>query len=343
MTTLRDLARATGYSVTTVSRALRGFDDVAEATRRRIEEAARAMSYRPHQVARKLVTGRSGMVGLILEAPPKPFEYGHFFELVAGLSMAFSARGLDFVLHVGDGTGGLVTHERLLSRGALDGFVLTFPVSDDPRIELLLDRDAPFVVHGHHAGDERYAYFDDDNFEVSRLAVDVLATAGHRRIGLIAGPPAWPSVAERMRGYREAMARWGMASDPALVVHGDTSGRHGTEALGKLLALGPARPSAVVCCNSLVAAGVYERARREGLAIPDDLSVFAHDDALPQVQTDALDPPLSVTRISLRDAAEPLAGLLVRRISGEPSSSLQVTRQPELIAGASVGPPSPGR
>ncbi len=77
MTTLRDVARATGFSATTVSRALRGFDDVTEETRRRIEAVARQMNYRPHQIARKLVSGRSGMVGLVLEYPPRPFEHGH--------------------------------------------------------------------------------------------------------------------------------------------------------------------------------------------------------------------------------------------------------------------------
>ena len=336
MTTLRDVAKATGFSATTVSRALRGFDDVTEETRRRIEEVARALNYRPHQVARKLVTGRSGMVGLILAEPPKAFEHGHFFELVAGLSMAFSARGLDFVLHVGDGTDTLATHERLVARGALDGFVVTFPVADDPRIEMLLARDYPFVVHGHHRGDARYAYFDDDNRDVSEQAVDVLATAGHRRVALIAGPAIWPSVAARLEGFHAAMARWQLPVDPSLIVHGDTSAAHGVEACDSVLGLGRDRPTAVICCNSLVAAGVYETASRRGLSVPRDLAVVAHDDVLPQVRTDALDPPLTVTRLALRDAAEPLADLLVRRIAGEPVSTLQVTRKAELVERNSV-------
>lgn len=339
MTTLRDVAKATGFSATTVSRALRGFDDVTEETRARIEEAARALNYRPHQVARKLVTGRSGMVGLILAEPPKPFEHGHFFELVAGLSMAFSARGLDFVLHVGDGKDTLATHERLVSRGALDGVVVTFPVADDPRIEMLLARDYPFVVHGHHRGDARYAYFDDDNDDVSQRAVDLLARAGHRRVALIAGPATWPSVAARLEGFREAMARWHLPVDPSLIFHGDTSAAHGVQACENLLSLRGERPTAVICCNSLVASGVYETARRRGVAVPRDLSVVAQDDMLPQVRTDALDPPLTVTRLALREAAEPLADLLVRRIAGEPVEALQVTREAELIERNSVSAP----
>jgi LacI family transcriptional regulator len=100
------------------------------------------------------------------------------------------------------------------------------------------------------------------------------------------------------------------------------------------------RPSAVICCNSLVAAGVYEAARDRGLAIPADLSVVAHDDDLPQVRTDRLEPALTVTRLPLCDAAEVLADLLVRRIAGEPIGRLQVTRQAEFIERASVSAPA---
>ena len=82
MTTLKDISRRSGYSVTTVSRALNGFPDVTEETRRRIEAVAREMNYRPNQVARKLVSGRSGMVGLVLGGPAvglrvRPFLRGH--------------------------------------------------------------------------------------------------------------------------------------------------------------------------------------------------------------------------------------------------------------------------
>jgi LacI family transcriptional regulator len=339
MTTLRDVAKATGFSVTTVSRALRGFDDVTAETRRLIEVVARELDYRPNQIARKLVSGRSGMVGLVLEAPPQPFEHGHFFELIASLSQAFSARDLDFVLRIGDGTSALPTHERLINRGALDGFILTLPVLDDPRIGLMLARNVAFVVHGHQVGDDRYAFFDTDNRLASALAVELLAGLGHRRIALVAGPPRWPSVAERVRGFRAAMAARGLPFDAGLVTHGDTSTAYGAEVAARLLAR-PERPTAIVCCNSLVAAGVYEVARARGLAIPADLSVVAHDDALPQVATDRLEPALSVTRLPLRAAGEPLADLLVRRIAGEPVASLQVTQAPELIVRESTAPPA---
>jgi LacI family transcriptional regulator len=339
VTTLKDISLRSGFSVTTVSRALNGYDDVTPDTRTRIEAIARAMNYRPNQVARKLVSGRSGMVGLVLATPPQPFEHGHFFEIVAGLSEAFSKRDMDFVLHVGSGDDALRTYDRLINRGTLDGFILTFPVIDDARVALLLERDVAFVVHGHQKGDDRYPYFDLDNHAVAVAAVDLLADLGHRRIAVLNGPEPWPSVAERLRGHREAMARRGLAFDPRLVRNGDTSPAYGARACAEFLGGGSGAPTAIVCCNALVAAGVYATAHAMGVSIPAELSVIAHDDALPQVNTASLDPPLTVTWGPLRDAAEPLADLIVRRIGGAPVGELQITQPPETVIRGSAGPP----
>jgi len=340
MTTLKDVSRRSGYSVTTVSRALNGFPDVTEETRKRIEAVARELNYRPNQVARKLVSGRSGMVGLVLEAPPAAFEYGHFFAVIAGLSAAFSARDMDFVLHVGTGGDVLTTYNRLINRGTLDGFIVTAPEMRDPRIALLLEREVAFVVHGHEIGNDNYAYYDADNHAVSRVAVLLLADLGHRRIALLNGPERWTYAQERLFGYRDALAERGLPFDPSVVRNGDTSGAYGAQATTELLAdANP--PTAFVCCNSLVAAGLLDSVRALGLTVPRDISVVAHDDGLPQVQTDRLEPPLTVTWSPLHDSVEPLVDLIIRRIRGEPVENLQVTHGVKLITRASTAP-APG-
>jgi LacI family transcriptional regulator len=339
MTRLKDISRASGYSVTTVSRALNGFDDVTEATRQHIEAVARTLNYRPNQVARKLVSGRSGMVGLVLAAPPADFEHGHFFHIIAGCSREFSARDMDFILHIGSGDDAvLATYARLINRGTLDGFVVTAPDADDPRIALLLERNIPFVVHGRDPARAGYAYFDADNAGIAGTAVGLLADLGHARIALLNGPATRAYAQERLRGHRDVLQARGLDRDERLVRHGDTSAAYGSAAAAALLAM-PERPTAVVCCNALVARGALDAARASGLAVPDDLSVVAHDDLLPQVETDRLDPPLTVTRLPLHDAAGPLADLLVRRIAGEPPVALQATASAELALRASTAPP----
>jgi LacI family transcriptional regulator len=338
MSTLRDISRRSGYSVTTVSRALNGFDDVAEATRKRIEAVARELDYQPNLAARKLVSGRSGMVALVLAGPPAPFEHGHFFHTVAGCSRAFSRSGMDFVLHIGDGTDDVLeTYSRLISRGNLDGFIVTAPDVRDPRIALLLERGVPFVVHGRDPAQGGYPFVDADNAGIARAAVDHLARLGHRRVALLNGPASRAYASERLRGHREAVAAHGLDADPQLVRDGDTSEAYGRTATRELLSL-DRRPTAIVCCNALVAAGVCEALAEAGLGVPRDVSVVAHDDLLPQADTAAFDPPLTVTRLGLVAAFEPLADLFTRLAAGESPGTLFVEQPAEFVTRSSTAP-----
>jgi LacI family transcriptional regulator len=340
MSTLRDISRRSGYSVTTVSRALNGFDDVAEATRKRIEAVARELDYQPNLAARKLVSGRSGMVALVLAGPPAPFEQGHFFHTVAGCSRAFSRCGMDFVLHIGDGEGDVLeTYARLISRGNLDGFIVTAPDVRDPRVALLLERGVPFVVHGRDPEQDGYPFVDADNAGIARTAVDHLADLGHRRIALLNGPEPRAYSSERLRGFRETVAARGLDADPRLVHDGDTSEAYGRTATRELLSL-DRRPTAIVCCNSLVAAGVYEALKAEGLDVPRDVSVVAHDDLLPQADTAAFDPPLTVTRLGLDAAFGPLAKLFVGLATEEAAETSFVEQSAEFVVRASTAPPT---
>ncbi len=340
MITLKDVSRRSGYSVTTVSRALNGFDDVAEKTRLRIEAVARELGYQPNLAARKLVSGRSGMVALVLAAPPAPFEQGHFFHTVAGCSRAFSGCGMDFVLHIGSGEDDvLATYTRLINRGNLDGFIVTAPDVRDPRIALLLERGVPFVVHGRDPEQSGYPFVDADNAGIARRAVDHLADLGHHRIALLNGPDARAYASERVRGFREAVTTRGLDADPRLVRSGDTSEFYGQTATEALLSLEP-RPTAIVCCNSLVAGGVYRALAAVGLDVPRDVSVVAHDDLLPQADTARFDPPLTVTRLGLDAAFEPLARLFACLSAGQDVEALVLEQEAEFVVRSSTAAPT---
>ena len=100
MATLKDIARSLDLSITQVSRALNDHSDVSEETRLRVKDTARAMNYHPNVSARKLVSGRSGMVGLVVPNYRNIGQDRLFMEVVAGLSTQFSGRGMQFVLHM---------------------------------------------------------------------------------------------------------------------------------------------------------------------------------------------------------------------------------------------------
>jgi LacI family transcriptional regulator len=324
MATLKDIARALDLSITQVSRALNDHSDVNEETRLRIKDAARAMNYHPNASARKLVSGRSGMVGLVVPQHRNIGQDGIFLEVVAGLSAQFSGRGMQFVLHImAEHEPALPVYQRLIGKAMLDGFVLIDPLDQDPRIDFLKKSGIAFVVHGRSGRVFDYPYFDIEN---ERLAYDLTAhliARGHRRIAFLNGMDGRCYVTVRERGYRRALLDHGAEVVPLLHLNGEMDESTGLTATIRLFTGDAPRPTAVICGNVRLARGVYQGLAALGLSVPGDVSVVAHDDELPSLRASAFFPALTVTKAPLRDSWEPLADCLAGAIEGKPLATLQ--------------------
>lgn len=343
MATLKDLSRRLNLSVTQVSRALNGHADVSEDTRERVLQAAKALKYHPNLTARKLVSGRSGIVGFVMTRYSRLASDGFLLETFAGLSREFSQRDMQFVLHIAqEGDRVVDVYRKLKEGGSLDGFVVMEPVRDDPRIAYLTENGIPFVVHGRTSAEARHAYFDIDNHQVAYRAARRLVERGHRRIALINGLAHFSYARERLEGYRAALAEAGLPCLPELVRHDRM-----TEALGLVSTIqflsGAAPPTAVICANTLIAKGVYEGLAMMGRRIPDDVSVIAHDDVLPESVSPLFRPELTLTRASIQDSWAPLAELLGAAIAGGPAETLQQVGPLDFVEGGSVAPPPGGQ
>lgn len=336
MATLKDIAAMLGLSVTQVSRALNDHSDVNEATRQRVKEAAKSLHYQPNISARKLVSGRSGMVGLVVSHEAQRDDDGLFMEVVSGLSGQFSGRGMQFVLHIAQGDEPVVNvYQRLIGSGALDGFVLTEPLDDDPRIAFLTAQGVPFVVHGRGIPGATYPYFDIDNHGLSQASTVHLLAHGHRRIALINGIAGRAYATARIAGYEAALRDAGVAPQPDLLCQGRMDEAQGLISTLRLFD-GDAPPTAIVCGNILIAKGVYRALEALGLRIPEDVSVIAHDDHLPTLRGSAFYPALTVTTSPLRDSWLPLADFLAGAIAGQPLADLQRILPVDFIVRQSV-------
>lgn len=336
MTTLRDLSRHLGLSVTQVSRALNGHSDVNEETRLRVVAAAKELKYQPNLSARKLVTGRSGMVGLVLPGKPQSPGESYFVDMVAGLSARFSRRDRQFVLHIADKGDALIeVYRRLIDGGGLDGFVLLSPLAADPRVRFLRSRNLPFVVHGRIEGPPDYPFFDIDNHAVGYRLTQLLTARGHRRIAFLNGPRAHTFAEWRREGYAAALAAAGIPPEAQLHRQGEMTEGFGLVESLRLLE-GPQPPTAFICGNTLIAKGVYQTLSALGLRIPQDVSVVAHDDALPGHRTGGFDPAMTVTLSPLAISWEPLAEILMDRMDGRPVEELQRWGEMTLLERDSV-------
>jgi LacI family transcriptional regulator len=324
MATLKDIARKLDLSITQVSRALNDHSDVNEETRLRVKSTARAMNYHPNASARKLVSGRSGIVGLVVPQRPNLRQDGIFLEVVAGLSAQFSGRGMQFVLHLkAEGEPIVPVYQKLIGKAFLDGFVLIDPLDRDPRIEFLRKAGSAFVVHGKGGGIVDYPYFDIENEQLAHDLTRHLVTRGHQRIAFLNGVAGRSYVTVREAGYRRALHEAGLPDMAGLHLNSDMDEANGLTGTIRLFTAGAPRPTAIICGNVRLARGVYQALAALGLSVPGDVSVVAHDDELPDLRASAFFPALTVTKSPLRDSWEPLADCLAGAIDGKPLASLQ--------------------
>jgi LacI family transcriptional regulator len=347
MATLKDIARALDLSITQVSRALNDHSDVNEETRLRIKATARAMNYHPNASARKLVSGRSGLVGLVVPQHRNIGQDGIFLEVVAGLSAQFSGRGMQFMLHImAEHEPAVPVYQKLIGKALLDGFVLIDPQDHDPRIDFLRRSGIAFVVHGRVGKNIDYPYFDIENEQLAYDLTAHLIERGHRHIAFLNGVAGRSYVSVREHGYLRALREAGITQSHHLNGEmDDATGLTNTIRLfsGHQFPAGGPHPTAIVCGNVRLARGVYQALQALGLSVPGDVSVVAHDDELPSLRASAFFPALTVTKAPLRDSWEPLADCLAGAIEGKPLGTLQRIGGYSFIQRNSVAPPPVAR
>ncbi|MCI0397149.1 MAG: LacI family transcriptional regulator, partial [Chloroflexi bacterium] len=289
--TLREVARQAGVSLTTASRALAGYADVAEETRQRIQSVAAALGYQPNLVARRLQKQRTDTLGFILPTYGPRFSDPFFSEFLAGVGNEANSHDYDLLVstHAPDGEGERQAYLRAAQGGWVDGLIVVRTRQHDSRLQTLKQHNFPFVAFGRSRDDLEYPYVDEDGAAGMRLLVQHFIDLGHRRIGFIAPPAGLMFGYYRLQGYRQAMAANNYPVQPEWIVEGDLTQRGGAEVVERLLALDP-RPTAIIGGNDLMAIGAMNRLQQHGLHIGRDVAIGGFDDIPPAANSH---PPLT--------------------------------------------------
>ncbi|MBB4660920.1 LacI family DNA-binding transcriptional regulator [Conexibacter arvalis] len=268
--TSRDIAREVGLSQTTVSRALRGDPRVAPDTLARVRAAAERLAYVPDAAARWLTTGRTLTVGVVVADITNPF----YPEIVEVLHAELGREGYATVLLNDPRADDLARHLRGRS---VDGLIVVSATLDDGLAARLPRLGVPLVLLNRDLDEIAADRVLSDNVAGGALVVDHLLELGHRRIGLIAGPPNTSTARDREQGMRAALAARGLPLAPELRRAGSFSHHSGYQGCVELLRL-PEPPTAVVCASDVVAFGALDAAKRLGVEVPRRLSIVGYDD-----------------------------------------------------------------
>jgi LacI family repressor for deo operon, udp, cdd, tsx, nupC, and nupG len=273
---IKDIAKATGVSHSTVSRALSNSPLVKAETKARIQRMAQEMGYFPDAIARSLVTQRTHSVGVVVTTITDPFVA----EVVQGIEDTAQADDYSVILasSASEPERELAAVEMLRAK-RVDSVIVTSSRVGALYLEHLERIGVPVVlVNNHNEQSGRYTFsVSVDNEHGGHLATTHLIEQGHRRVAYVSGPADHSDDAERLAGCRRALAEAGIPFDSALVIPGNGRLDGGERALVALTDLADP-PGAVFCYNDMTAIGLMSAARRAGLLVPEELAVVGFDD-----------------------------------------------------------------
>ncbi len=336
---LRELSELLGLSQTTVSRALNGYPEVNEATRRKVQDAAALHNYRPNTRAQGLATGRAKAIGHVI-----PYSTQHemvnviFADFIAGAGETYAEHGYDLVMSMVSDENETQAYRDLTQKGSVDGVIVHGPSRNDQRIELLSELGLPFVVHGRSTDVAiEYACVDVNNKRAIERATKLLLDLGHTRIALVNGLERMDFALRRKEGYLSALKSAGIEADPELMRSSEMTEPFGHGSARDMLRLG-APPTAFICSSIVIAMGVRRAVEESDLKLGEDVSVICFDDAISYFPNGDGEPIFTATRSSVREAGRRCAEILLAKIEDPTTPPHQELWEAELVLGRSTGP-----
>lgn len=323
--TLADLARLAGVSAGTVSRALAGKSLVNVETRERIRALARQYGFRPNQMASKLRSQKTGVVGVV-------FPLGHaihqhisdpfFLTLLGHLADELTESGYDVMLNraIPDGTSEWLEH--MTGSGMVDGVLLVGQSNQFDVIEAVSANYRPLVVWGAYREGQQHCVVGTDNIAGGRLAAQHLIDCGARKLAFL-GETTGIEIDKRYRGAAAVAAEAG-----ASLIHvpvsmaADDMGNQITAAIENL----GSEIDGIVAASDLIAIRTIRSLHERGRRVPEDVQVIGFDD-LPLAALSM--PRLTTIRQEIAVGAKAMVDKLKARIAGEPAESLAMP--PKLV------------
>ena len=293
---IRAVAALAKVSIATVSRTINGSPVVSERLSKRVWQAIEHLNYFPNTHARTLVSGRSRLLGIIVENITNPF----FPELIQSFEEIAVAHGYEILVSSSNSDPVILANcvRRMLER-KVDGVAVLSFGAEEPVLDQLLHRDVPMVLAEFRPDDPKVSTILLDYNTGIRAAVNHLSDLGHRRIAFLAGPHTLHSAITRETDFLSAMEAAGLGIQKQWIIECDHTLKGGVTGFGKLQDLA-IRPTAILCSNDMTAIGVLRAAYMKGLHVPQDLSVIGLDDI---DFAEFTLPPLTTIRLSRLELA----------------------------------------
>lgn len=330
--TLKDIAKKTGVSVSTVSRVLHDNSKkykISEETQEIVKQAAKDLGYRINTLARGLRLQKTFEIGVIVPDIANPF----FSAVIKSLAGELRKGGYNFIVYDTDED---LNIERSAIKSLLekrvDGLIVASVGQDFSHIQKVRDAHIPLVMIDRCFDDIDVDSISVDNVKGALLAVNHLINEGHTRIAFIQGLPGTYANDTRLQGYKQALKQAGIVIDNQLIVGDDFRSMNGYLETKHLLKL-PSPPTAIFTASDLIVLGALEACRENDVKVPSDISLVTFDDP---VFTSYLSPALTAVEQPITKMTEMAVAMLYRRMRTPDDARRKVLLEPKLNVRNSV-------
>lgn len=327
--TIKDIARQTGLGLATISSYLNG-GNVREKNRIKIEQAIEELHFEVNEMARGLKTNRTKLIGVIIP------ELNNIFCAEIITEVEDILRRYGYAIMLCDCRTDEKREEEaveFLKKRRVDGVIVIPSGSKSAHLKSLMEAGIPVVLIDRKLKDLDCDCVLVDNRGCTKLALDKLLAAGHRKIGMIAGPGEIYTASERLEGYYEAMKEAGIVGYESLVVRGDYTIKGGTRAFKELMEKN-SDITAVFISNYEMMVGAMMEANELGVRIPDQISLVGFDNV---DFAKACVPKLSIVSQPTTEIAKEAADMMLRRLDGDwKSEGVHACLPAEFIEGKSI-------
>lgn len=312
--TIRDIAKLSGVSASTVSRVLDDSDRISSETKKNVLEVINKYGYKPQAAARNLARQKTSAIGIVIPQNDMSIYSSSFFqETLHGASNNLSQNGYDVLISSGNPTE-LDAIKRLISTTRIDGIILLRSVVNDASIQYLTESKFPFVLIGTCLENPEVYSVDNDNRRAAYdLALHMYLT-GKRRISIIGGTTSSVFILKRFEGYKKLLAEKGLPVNLDFVKLENGSEDYGYQSMKELLN-SPSRPDSVLVMDDSICVGVMKAINESGIQVPEDIAVACFNESS---YTKYSRPSLTTISLNFYDLGYCAAKTLLSVLNSEP-------------------------
>ena len=329
---IHDIAKITGYSVTTVSKALNGYTDISQKAKTIILKTAKEAGYFPNSSARSLVTRRSYTIGVVFEEETGAGITHPFFSHVLNHFKKYvEVEGYDILLisnNVGNQINSYLSH---CQQKGVDGILILSSYLYGEGIQQLLESNVPSVIIDFDTDKTSCVY--TDNFDASYQSVKYLYEKGHSKIGYIHGDLNNYSGSVRMNGYQQAMKDLKLEMNEEHIFSGPSYSIEEGYRAGISVASMKNKPTAICCASDSLAIGFMKAMVEKEMNVPNDLSIIGFDDI---ELANLVYPGLTTIRQDTQELAVHAAKLLFDEMANKDAIHDKVVVEGKLIERGTV-------